>query len=141
MGQREAPPTDVAGSGQRATWGARFVAVFVDWLLANVVAFAIVRDVTIWQAPTTWHDFLPLAIFAVEVWVMTAVFGGSVGHKVRRLAVVRPDGRPVGFLKAAIRTLGVLLIIPPFVVLGEDGRGLHDRLAGTAIGKMPPKTG
>jgi uncharacterized RDD family membrane protein YckC len=138
MGQQDAPTADVAGSGQRASWGARFVAVFVDWLLANVLAFLVVRDASLWQAPTTWHDVLPLAIFAAEVWVLTAMFGGSVGHKVRRLAVVRPDGRPVGFLKAAIRTLGVLLIIPPFLV-GEDGRRLHDRLAGTAIGRMPPK--
>ncbi len=136
---QQAAARGATDNGQTATWGARFVAVFVDWLLANAVAFAIVRDVGLWQAPTTWHDFLPLTIFAVEVWVMTAIFGGSVGHKLRRLAVVRPDGKPVGFLKAAIRTLGVLLIIPPFLVLGSDGRGLHDRLAGTAIGKMPPK--
>jgi len=38
----------------------------------------------------------------------------------------------VGFIKAAIRTLMLLLVIPA-VVWDSEGRGLHDRAAGTRL--------
>nr|MDQ3826417.1 RDD family protein [Actinomycetota bacterium] len=42
------------------------------------------------------------------------------------------DGRRAGFAAAVIRTVLLCLLIPP-VVYNTDGRGLHDRAAGTIV--------
>jgi uncharacterized RDD family membrane protein YckC len=120
------------GRGFPASWGRRAAALIIDWVLANLAAFAVVRDPAVWQAPVDAVDFVPLGLFALEVWLMTAFVGASIGQRLRHIAVVRLDGRPVGLSRALLRTLLILLVVPPFVV-GGDGRGLHDRLAGTAI--------
>ena len=120
------------GRGAMANWGPRVAALVIDWLLANLVAFALVRDPTIWQAPVTGRDYLPLAVFGVEIWLMTAFVGASIGHRLRHLVVARLDGQPVGPLRGLVRAALILLVIPVLIVDG-DGRGLHDRLAGTVL--------
>ncbi|HEY8455308.1 MAG TPA: RDD family protein [Actinopolymorphaceae bacterium] len=125
-------PGTGARVGVPAGWGRRITALIIDWLVANLAAFALVRDGAVWQPPTTWIDFVPLAVFGVEVWLLTAFVGASVGHRLRGLVVVRTDGTAVGPVRAFIRTALILLVLPP-VLVGADGRGLHDRLAGTMI--------
>lgn len=128
---RSGPPE--GGRGALAGWGSRVVALVVDWLVANLVAFAIVRRADAWQAPVTAVDVLPLAVFGLSVWLLTAFLGSSVGHRLRGLVVVRLDGRtPVGLWRALVRTVLLLLVVPPLIV-GRDRRGLHDRLAGTEL--------
>ncbi|MEQ7123419.1 RDD family protein [Actinopolymorpha sp. B11F2] len=129
-GQRLGLPE--AGRGSLAGWGTRITALILDWFLANLAAFALVRDAGIWQAPATGRDLVPLAVFALEVWLMTAFVGASVGQRLRHLVVVRLDGAPVGVVRAFVRTALILLVLPPLIV-DRDGRGLHDRLAGTAL--------
>jgi uncharacterized RDD family membrane protein YckC len=46
--------------------------------------------------------------------------------------VMRLDGRPVGLPRAALRTLLLVLLVPA-VVTDRDGRGLHDKAAGTVV--------
>lgn len=121
-----------AGRGALAGWGTRITALVLDWFLANLAAFAIVRDTGIWQAPVTGVDFVPLAVFAAEIWLMTAFVGASVGQRLRHLVVARLDGAPVGVVRAFVRTLLILLVLPPLIV-DRDGRGVHDRLAGTVL--------
>ena len=129
MSEGSAP---ASGRGAEAGWGRRVAALVIDWLIANLAAFALVRDPAVWQAPVTGLDFVPLGIFALEVWVTTAFVGASIGQRLRHLVVARVDGRPVGLLRAFVRTVGILLVVPPLIV-GSDGRGLHDRVAGTVI--------
>ena len=77
--------------------------------------------------------FATLAIWAVQHLVLVATIGTTIGHRIFGLRVVRDDGvRPVGFAKAAIRTLMIALVIPA-VVWDDEGRGLHDRAAGTRL--------
>jgi uncharacterized RDD family membrane protein YckC len=108
----------------------------IDWVVANLIAFAIVRRPDVWQAPVDGLDFLPLAAFGLEVWLLTAFLGASLGHRVCGLVLVREnrhDGtRPVGLWRALVRTALLLVVIPVFVI-GRDRRGLHDRLAGTEL--------
>lgn len=104
----------------------------VDWLLANLTVLVVIQTPQVWQAPVTGIDFLPLIVFGLEVWLLTAFLGASVGHRVSGLAVIGPDGRLPGVGRAAARTVLILLVVPPLVV-DPDGRGLHDRLAGTLL--------
>lgn len=115
-----------------AGWGRRILALLLDWAVANLGAFAIVRDAAIWQAPQTWLDLVPLGVFAVELWVLTGLLGFSIGHRALGLGVVRLNSRPVGLARALLRTALILLVVPP-LVQDADGRGLHDRVAGTVI--------
>jgi len=74
-----------------------------------------------------------LAIWAAQHLILVATIGTTIGHRVFGLRVVRDDGvRTVGFVKAAIRTLMIALVIPA-VVWDDEGRGLHDRAAGTRL--------
>jgi uncharacterized RDD family membrane protein YckC len=131
-GTRSGSPAD-AGPGTLAGWGRRAVALVIDWVVANLIAFAIVRRPDVWQAPVDGLDFLPLAAFGLEVWLLTAFLGASLGHRVCGLVLVRLDGKqPPGLWRALIRTALLLLVIPVFVI-GRDRRGLHDRVAGTEL--------
>jgi uncharacterized RDD family membrane protein YckC len=58
--------------------------------------------------------------------------GHSFGQRVVGIAVRRLDGEPVGFSRAAIRTILLIAVVPVFFV-DRDGRGLHDRAAGTVL--------
>jgi uncharacterized RDD family membrane protein YckC len=133
-GHDDAPRLDLpkSGRGSLAGWGTRITALVLDWFLANLAAFALVRDTGIWQAPVTGSDFVPLAVFGAEIWLMTAFVGASVGQRLRHLVVVGVDGRPAGVVRAFVRTTLILLVLPPLIV-DADGRGLHDRLAGTVL--------
>jgi uncharacterized RDD family membrane protein YckC len=122
-----------------ATFAARVVALLLDWLLANVVAFAIFRDGGMFGAPTTPLDFAPLLVFGLEVWLITGLFGSSVGQLIRGIGVVQRDGQPIGLWRALIRTILILFVIPPLVI--RNGRGLHDVAVGTVIlFRRPPRS-
>lgn len=74
-----------------------------------------------------------LAIWAVQHFALVAMLGMTYGHRIFGLRVVRDDGAPYpGFRAAAIRTVLLALVIPA-VVWDSEGRGLHDRAAGTHL--------
>ncbi len=112
------------GSGAVAGYGARFVALLIDWALCTIIALAALHS--------QWWTY---AIFAVEVYLLTALTGFTVGKRLLRLRVVRLDGKPVGFAWAFVRTVLLLAVIPAFVV-DRDMRGLHDRAANTVVVRM-----
>ncbi len=74
--------------------------------------------------------------------VLTAAFGRTLGKRWMGIEVVAGDGRRPGLGRAFVRAFFplALLVVPvlyplPFVwsLYAEDGRGLHDRLAGTYV--------
>jgi len=73
-----------------------------------------------------------MAVFFVESSVLTALASGSFGQLVTRVAVVRLDRQPLGFLRAFARALLVCLVLPA-VVIGQDRRGLHDVAVNTVV--------
>jgi uncharacterized RDD family membrane protein YckC len=99
----------------------RLAAFGVDTVMCALVAWGFWRD-------TAWTT----VVFGIEVLVLTAFLGASAGQAVRGLAVVRLDGRPAGLPRAALRTLLLLLLVPA-LIWDRDGRGLHDRAAGTVL--------
>ena len=119
----------VDGPGSRAGFGRRLVAVIVDWVLCEVVATAVLR--VPFGAPGG-ASFVPLAVFAVENLLLVATTGATVGHRLLGMRV-GALGRPtLGPLQVLVRTVLLCLFIPA-VVWDKDGRGLHDRAAGTVV--------
>jgi len=123
-GARLGLPPD--GPGSLAPLGRRIVALLVDWALCWAVSFGFFGG----------NSWATLLIFLGENVVLVGTAGFTVGHRVlglrvRRLVADAPDGQP-GPLRALVRSLLVCLVIPA-VVWDGDGRGLHDRAAGTAI--------
>ncbi len=118
-GQRLGLPE--SGAGSVAGLGRRLGALMIDWLMCELIAW------------TAFHNqYLTIAVFAVEVYLLTALTGFTVGKRLLGLRVVRLDGKPVGFLWSLVRTLLFLAVIPP-LVFDADQRGLHDKAADTVV--------
>ena len=71
-------------------------------------------------------------VFSVEVYLLTALTGFTVGKRLLGLRVARLDGKPVGLLWSLVRTILLITVIPP-LVSDRDLRGLHDRAANTIV--------
>ncbi|CAM5737126.1 RDD family protein [Streptomyces badius] len=54
--------------------------------------------------------------------------GCTPGKRLLGVRVVADDGGRLGFVRVAVRTVLLLLVIPA-LVWDRDGRGLHDRLS------------
>lgn len=108
-----------------ARFGPRVLAFIVDSAVANGLAFLVFQT----RGPAGLYV---LGAFALEVWLLTAFLGGSVGHLVCGLEVLRLDHRPVGVRRGFIRT-GLLCLLIPAAIWDRDGRGLHDLAAGTVL--------
>ncbi len=115
FGLAESGPGSVAGIGRRLG------ALLIDWVLCEIIAVALFRS-----------QYLTIAVFAVETYLLTALTGATVGKRLLRLRVARLDGKPVGLFWGLVRTLLFLAVIPP-LVLDSDLRGLHDKAANTVV--------
>lgn len=126
-----------AGSGSLAPLGRRLFALVVDWAACLAISAAFYQG----DAMAT------LGVFAVENVVLVGTLGTTVGHRLLGLRVVRvvravaesagPAGSagaavPPGLVAGAVRAVLLCLVIPA-VVWDADGRGMHDRLAGTVM--------
>ena len=126
-GQRWGMPRDGAGSVGR--WGRRLVAVLIDWTVCQLIAYGLF-GVPLVQAGG--RSFVPLAIFAVENLVLVGTLGQTLGHRIVRLRVRSTDGRPARPFQVLVRTVLLCLFLPA-MFWDADGRGLHDKAAGTVI--------
>jgi uncharacterized RDD family membrane protein YckC len=117
-----------SGSGSAAGVVRRLGALMIDWLMSVVIALAILGG----DKHPASTQYLAVAVFAAEIYLLTALTGFTVGKRLLGLRVVRLDGRPVGLLWALVRTVLFLLVIPALVLDG-DLRGLHDKAAGTIV--------
>ena len=117
------------GPGSLAGLGRRLAAVVIDWVLCVLVATLVFK---VPYGATGPGAFARLAIFAVENLVLVSTLGATVGHRLLGMrvgALGRPTLNPVQVL---VRTVLLCLFIPA-VIWGKDGRGLHDRAAGTVL--------
>jgi len=118
-----------AGPRSLARMGRRLAALVVDWLIAYGLA-ALGVTVGLFS-----HAVLSTAVlvvwFAIGV-VAVRLFGFTPGQFALGVMVVSVDRRHVGIGRGAARGLLIALVIPPLFT-DSDGRGLHDRLTGTAV--------
>jgi len=120
MGPARAPETP--------TFLRRFGALFVDWMLAQLIVVVLLRiDTTAGGTPA----LAPVGVFALENLLLVSLTGSTVGHRLFGMQVwqVRPGAFP---LQVLIRTLLLCLVVPA-VLTSRDGRGFHDVGAGTRI--------
>jgi hypothetical protein len=109
------------GPKSMASMGRRVLALFIDWLLSLLIA--------IWL---THSQYWTIVVFAVEVFVLTALTGTTVGKRLCGIRVVRTNGSLVGFRWALVRTLLLLTVVLPLLT-DYDRRGIHDRAADTMV--------
>ncbi len=101
-GNRLGLPED--GPGSVAGWGRRLVALFVDWLVAWLIASLVVQRPML--AGGNDLSFAVLLTFCLMSTVLVGI--------------------------ALLRSVLIALVIPP-VVYDRDRRGLHDMAAGTVV--------
>lgn len=116
-----------------ARWGRRILALAIDWLLSLLVVGAVTRtNPWAYSHQGEVNSGIALAVMVVEIWVFTCVLAGSAGQVALRLAVVRTRGGRLDPTRALIRTVLVMLVIPP-LVYNRDQRGLHDMAADSIV--------
>ncbi len=114
--------------------GPRLLAVVVDWALAQAISTWVLG---VPFGATGLKAFVPLAVFAAIYLVSVSVTGYTLGYRVvgiRLGALGRDRLSPVQVL---VRIALLCLFVPAFV-WGKDGRGLHDRAAGTVLVRTRP---
>ena len=127
-----------AGPGAVAGWGRRIVALFVDWLIAGLIASAIVGK-PLWGGGGNDLSTAQLVTFFAMTAILTGLGGATIGHRLLGLRVIPTAKRggtgyaaQVGLLGGAIRALLICLVIPA-VIYDRDRRGLHDKAANTVV--------
>ncbi len=113
-----------SGSGSLAPQGRRLGALVVDWAIAYFLSTAFG-----WKPSTAQGQWGTIAIFAAEHLVLLSLLGFTVGKRLFGLRVGKLGG-PLTPVHVVARTVLLLLVIPA-VIWDRDGRGLHDRWAGT----------
>lgn len=112
------------GPGSIATPGRRFGAIIIDWLLCLLIASALLSGGSS-QSTGNWT----LAVFGVMAFLTVGTLGFTPGKRLLKLRVIAMNGDRLTIPRVFLRTVLLLLVIPP-LVWDLDGRGLHDRLAG-----------
>jgi uncharacterized RDD family membrane protein YckC len=121
-----------------APMGRRLIALIVDWVLCYLIVSAITAH-RIFTGTNDPHysaaSWGTLALFVLEVYLLTAVSGLTVGKRLLGIRVIRTDGSKPGFAWAALRTVLLLFVIPACLT-DRDMRGLHDRAADTIVVRL-----
>jgi uncharacterized RDD family membrane protein YckC len=141
FGLPEEGPRSVAGVGRRLG------ALIIDWLICLLITASVLRvlhHTTVVRGGVAIHHDISfslalaqargwtLAVFAAEVFLLTTLTGFTIGMRVLGIRVARLANGPAAALSILIRTVLLLLVVPP-LVLDKDLRGLHDRAARTVV--------
>ena len=124
-GQRFGMPQQ--GRGSVARMGRRFVAIALDWAAAILVTNLVLPDLEYGSG-----DFAAatLGVFGAHVFLLTATTGASFGYKIAGVRLISISRSRITFLKVLIRT-ALLCLAVPALIWDRDGRGVHDKAAGT----------
>ena len=79
------------------------------------------------------HSLSVLALFFAETAILVGLQGATLGHRIFGIKVVRfSDGGAITPVQALIRTTLLVLVVTS-VTFDQDGRGIHERLSGSAL--------
>ena len=122
-----------SGPGSIGRPGRRIGALVIDYVAATIIATAFFGyDQFALPTEAGLTQFAPMAVFAVLQILFIPTAGGSPGHRILGMRVVRLDGGWVGLWRPIVRTL-LLIVVVPAVVWDADQRGLHDKVVGTVL--------
>ena len=119
------------GPGSMARLLQRIVAVIIDWLVCSVIAAGFFG----YQFGGGGTSWTPLVVFFVENVVLVGTLGSTLGHRIMGMHVVKVSGEAAGPVAALSRSV-LLCVFVPAVIWDKDGRGLHDRFAGTVLRRV-----
>ena len=111
----------------KAGTGRRFLALLIDWLMCLLISGL---------AGFGSRSISTLAIFFIEVTILTTLQQASAGQRILGLRVV--DFTNYGIVpakKILIRTFLICLVLP--AVFTREGRGLHDWVANSVVVRNP----
>ena len=131
-----------------ASVGDRFLARLIDGLVFFLPTSILLFVVFHGRNATLVRLALELPLGALYMVAPVALFGQTPGKAVRRIRIVGPDGRPLGWARAAkrylvealpllvpLRMLAVWIDVPIYLrlAIAPDRRGFHDLFAGTRV--------
>jgi uncharacterized RDD family membrane protein YckC len=115
---------------KRVTLGRRFAALMVDWLACYFIVAASTGGLGV-MAPN--RSLTVLALFFVEIAILSALQGATLGHKIFGIRIIRfSDGGAISPLAALIRS-ALLVTVIFAITFDENGRGMHERLSGSVL--------
>lgn len=110
------------GQGSVAPFWRRPVALVVDWALCLAISTLLLGG----------DPLATLSMFSVVNVLFLSLFGATPGQFATRVRVLPVRGRSPMVLRAIVRTLLMLLLLPA-MVWTRDAQPLHDVAAGTAV--------
>ena len=115
---------------KRVTLGRRFAALMVDWLACYFIVAASTGGLGA-MAPN--RSLSVLALFFIEIAILSALQGATLGHKIFGIRIVRfSDGGAISPIQALIRS-GLLVTVIFAITFDENGRGMHERFSGSVL--------
>lgn len=122
-----------SGTRSIARIGRRIGALLIDYVAATIIATGFLGfDQFALPSEAGLTQFAPMLVFALLQIVFIPFVGGSPGHRILGMRVVRIDGSWIGVWRPIVRTL-LLVIVIPAVIWDADQRGLHDKAVGTVL--------
>jgi uncharacterized RDD family membrane protein YckC len=122
-----------AGPGSIARPGRRIGALLIDYAAATIIATGFLGfDQFALPSEAGLTQFAPLAVFALLQILFIPTAGGSPGHRILGMRVIRFAGGWVGVWRPIVRTLLIVVVIPA-VIWDADQRGLHDKASGLVL--------
>ncbi len=141
-----ARPPRALRSHERAPFSLRCGALLIDYMIvAAIVAFStllarLFESRAVADTAISAGLITAAAVAALDLVVLPAFTGRTVGKWATGLRVERRDGEPVGFARALVRhtvgylasllTLGLGFLL---AAVSREGRALHDLIAGTVV--------
>jgi uncharacterized RDD family membrane protein YckC len=120
------PPAVDLTKTEVASFGRRLIALLIDWAICTLVASFLVASLR----TNPWPQ---LGVFVLAHAFFAGLFGQTVGMALARIRCVSiADGGAIGIPRALLRGVLLALVIPA-VISDGDGRGLHDRAAGSVM--------
>ena len=110
------------GPGSVAPFWRRPLALVIDWGLCLLLSGLVFSG----------DALADLALFAVVNVLFLSFFGATPGQYLLKMRVQPVSGRSPMVLRAVVRTVLMLLLLPA-VVWNRDAQPLHDVVAGTAV--------
>lgn len=129
IGPYRVPSAVVVVSNEAAGLGPRLGALVIDWVLCLLIASLYATP-----AEKSWPAVLVLVMANT---FFLGLFGQTPGMRLLRVRCISyPDGGVLGLGRGLLRAVLLALFVPA-IILNSQGRGLHDRAAGSMVVSIP----